>query len=429
VLGRDEPSKEEASLGSDVDLERMVDLESVVDLESKTYLESNTYLETYVYVGSYSAPHMAPGGERPSRSRGIYVYRMDGEGALALVQSVDAENPSFLVVSDQHRCLYCVNELGVGENGAPLGRVSAYRIDPKNGQLRLINSQSTAGSGPCHCSVHSSGKYLLAANYGSGSFVAFPIEADGAIGPLSDIYLSRGNGSGPVSDRQEGSHAHMIISQCPGEHCFGIDLGADKLVSLLLDVERGRFTLGEVPYAHVASGAGPRHMDFHPSKPYAYVLNELSSSVDVFAFDSIRGAFCWLQSISTLPVGSAFIQANIAVSQPDSGQGTVSTAGAIAVHPSGRWLYVSNRGMDSLLRFSIDPHCGRLVAEQWQDSGGKIPRGMAIDPSGQFLWVANQNSDNLILFAIDPDTGGLGQALDTLNSPVPVDFAFYRPGE
>lgn len=378
----------------------------------------------FVYVGTYSAPHYAPGGKVPSTAKGIYVYKMEANGDLVEVEIVDAENPSFLAVDPSMNYLYAVNELGADDNGKPLGRVSAYKINPSNGKLSFINTELTQGTWPCHCAVHPSGKYLLAANYGTGNFPVFPIQADGSIGKMTDLFQSTGNGTGADPARQGGPHAHMILTNPGAHHIFGVDLGADKVIALDLDESSGKVVPGTVPYVSTVGGGGPRHMAFHPNDQLGYVLNELSSSIDVFNFDPKRGAFTWIQAVDTLPQDSEFGRPVFDPTNPGKVPPGSNTTAEIRVHPSGKWLYATNRGMNSVAVFEIDSASGKLTPTSWVSSQGEIPRGMNIDPSGAFLYVGNQNSDSIAVYGINPDNGNLEGPLHKISSPVPVDFAF-----
>lgn len=382
------------------------------------------FKEQFVYIGTYSAPNYAPGAKKPSTAKGIYVYKLTEGGELIYVQSVQSDNPSFLSIDNNKSVLYCVNELGSSESGQPLGRVSAYKIDTESGNISLLNTQLTNGTWPCHCTVHSSGKYLLAANYGSGSFVSFPIHSDGSLGEVVGFYQSEANGRGAIGERQEGAHAHMIVNGPSEEHVFGVDLGTDKILAFKLNTENGELSLSDVPFANVASGAGPRHMDFHPSSRFAYVLNEFSSTIDAFDFDAGRGSFALINSVSTLPVDTKFKRPDFNPTNPGYVPSGTNTTAEIKVHPKGKWLYVTNRGMDSIAVYSIDQVTGKLYPVEWVSSGGNVPRGMNIDTTGSMLLVGNQNSDSTLSFKIDPSTGKLGEPLSEAQIPVPVDFAF-----
>jgi 6-phosphogluconolactonase len=355
----------------------------------------------FVYVGTYTAPDTPPGGTHPSVAVGIYVFRMNpADGELTLVQIVPASNPSFLALDPSLTHLYSVNEDFAG-------RVSAYAVDQANGTLSFINTQSAGGAHTTHLSVHPSGQYLLAANYTSGNFPAFRILADGSIGAMTANFQGVGNGTGPNPDRQEGPHAHQILTDLDAKHVFGVDLGADKVYALNLDLVTGALTPSTVPFAPVASGSGPRHMAFHGDRQHAYVLDELVSSITVFDYDPERGAFIWVQTISTLPPG--FTGSN--------------TTAEIRIHPSGRFLYNTNRGHNSVTMYEVDQQTGKLSVIGWQSTLGQWPRGMNIDPSGTFLYVGNQNTDTIAVFAIQQSNGKLKQST-VVHTPTPVDIEF-----
>jgi len=355
----------------------------------------------FVYVGTYTFPGTAPGGTHQSQAKGIYVFRMNpSDGGLTLLQIAEIPNPSYLALDPTLNHLYSVNEMTAGA-------VSAYVVNQANGMLTPLNTLvPTNGQDTTHLSVQPSGHYLFAASYTSGNFQVFPILADGSIGAMTDNFQSIGNGTGPNPARQEGPHAHQILTDLDGNHVFGVDLGADKVNVWNLD-STGRLIANTVPLAPIASGSGPRHMAFHPDRQHAYVLSELASSVTVFDYDPVRAAFIWQQTISTLP--------------PDF-SGTNTTA-EIRVHPSGRFLYNTNRGHNSVTIFEIEPETGELEVIGWESTRGEWPRGMNLDPSGSFLYAANQNTDNIAVFRIDPVSGKL-QLSSLVNTPTPVDVEF-----
>jgi 6-phosphogluconolactonase len=356
----------------------------------------------FVYVGTYTFPGTAPGGTHQSQAQGIYVFRMNlSDGGLKLLQVVPALNPSYLALDPTLHHLYSVNEM-------PEGGVSAYTINLANGTLTQIGSLvPTNGQDTTHLSVKPSGEYLFAASYTSGNFQVFRINGDGSIGAMTDNFQSVGNGTGPNPDRQEGPHAHQILTDLDGKHVFGVDLGADKVNVWNLDADTGKLVLNMVPFAPIASGSGPRHMAFHPDRQHAYVLSELASSVTVFDYDPLRAAFIWKQTISTLP--------------PDF-TGTNTTA-EIRIHPNGRFLYNTNRGHNSVTMFEIEPETGELEVIGWESTRGQWPRGMNIEPSGNFLYAANQNTDSIAVFRIHPANGRL-KFSTLVNTPTPVDVEF-----
>jgi 6-phosphogluconolactonase len=356
----------------------------------------------FVYVGTYTFPGTAPGGTHQSQAKGIYVFRMNpSNGGLTLLQIAEIPNPSYLALDPPLGHLYSVNEMTAGA-------VSAYVINQANGMLTPLNTLvPTNGQDTTHLSVQPSGQYLFAASYTSGNFQVFRILPDGSIGAMTDNFQSVGNGTGPNPARQEGPHAHQIITDLDGNHVFGVDLGADKINLWNLDQGAGTLNPNTVPFAGIASGSGPRHMAFHPDRQHAYVLSELASSVTVFDYDRVRAAFIWQQTISTLP--------------PDF-TGTNTTA-EIRIHPSGRFLYNTNRGHNSVTMFEIEPDTGELEVIGWESTRGEWPRGMNIDPSGTFLYAANQNTDNIAVFRIQLANGRLKFAT-LVNTPTPVDVEF-----
>lgn len=377
-----------------------------------------------VYVGTYTAPNIAPGSTAPSTAEGIYVYKMESDATFSAIQVVPAKNPSFVTVNSAHSRLYCVNELGEDESGNPLGSVSSYAIDPKTGKLNFLNAQPTHGTWPCHCSIHPSGTSLLAANYGTGSFVVFPIHDDGSLGDALDRVSGPGNGAGADGARQSGPHAHMICANPSAQRVFGVDMGADSVFIRKLDQVTGKLVPAEIPSASVASGCGPRHMAFHPDEKYAFVLNELSSTIDVFSFDATVGSLVWFQTISTLPENTKLVRPDFDPNNPGAIAEGGNTGAGLLVHPSGNWVYATNRGMNSVVRFGVDPASGKLTEPQWMPSGGQIPRGLGIDATGTYLIVGNQSSDLAVVFTINPTNGALDGPRQELHTPTPVDFAF-----
>jgi 6-phosphogluconolactonase len=356
----------------------------------------------FVYVGTYTFPGTAPGGTHESEARGIYVFKMNpSNGGLTLLHITEISNPSYLALDPSLHHLYSVNEMTPGA-------VSAYVINQANGLLTPLNTLvPTNGKDTTHLSVQPSGQYLLAASYTSGDFQVFQINSDSSIGTMTDNFQSVGNGKGPNPARQEGPHAHQILTDLDGNHVFGVDLGADKVNVWNLDPGTGKLIPNTVPFAPIASGSGPRHMAFHPDRQHAYVLSELASSVTVFDYDPLRAAFIWKQTISTLP--------------PDF-TGTNTTA-EIRIHPNGRFLYNTNRGHNTVTMFEIEPETGELEVIGWESTRGEWPRGMNIDPSGTFLYAANQNTDNIAVFRIEP-VGGKLHFSTLVNTPTPVDVEF-----
>lgn len=376
----------------------------------------------HLYVGTFTRPHQAPGDPRPSDAEGIYVFERHVDGRLSLIQTIAAENPSFLAMAHDRKTLYSVAELGEDEEGNPLGRVVSFRRNLVSGHLENLNSQQSFGTWPCHLSVSAGGTHLLAANYGSGSFVVFPLHADGTIGERSDFKASTGTGSD--QGRQTGPHAHFIGEDDNLGIVLGPDLGTDRVHTWTLDRATGVLHPTDYPALQTSSGCGPRHVSIHPSTGALYVLNELSSSIDVFAAPGNDQGPIWVQSISTLPSNTdltrpAFDQANPGLVP----EGT-NTASEIRLHPNGRFLYATNRGMNTVAVYGVSGTTGQIENLGWTSTRGDRPRGMNIDPEGRYLYVGNQGSDNIVVFAIDQKSGGLDDPLHEVFCPTPVDFAF-----
>jgi 6-phosphogluconolactonase len=349
--------------------------------------------EFRIYVGTYT-------GEG---SEGIYAHRFDpatGESSpIGLVAATD--NPSFLAVDPTGRFLYAVNELDAFRD-EPTGALSAFTIDRESGKLDLLQQVSSLGRGPAHLSLDKSSRYLMVANYIGGNVAVFPIGNDGRLGPHSAFVQDVGSSVNP--ERQAGPHAHSI--QVTNDNRFAVvaDLGLDKLFVHRFDAGTGTLTPGSPEFAEVDPGAGPRHVAFAPSGKFVYVVNELASTVTVFAYDAGPGTLHGIQTIPTLP--------------PDtSGR---NTAAEIAVRADGRFLYVSNRGNDSIAVFSIEPVNGKLKPVEWVPSGGETPRNFVIDPTGTWLFAANQDSNRINIFRIEPGNGRLTPKEGSLTVVRPV---------
>ncbi len=349
--------------------------------------------EILVYIGTYT------GG----KSQGIYVYRMDpASGALEFSSmAAGVDNPSYLDFDPQRRYLYAVNE-ATEFAGKPSGAVSAFSIDTATGKLTYLNQQPSHGGLPCHLSVDQQRKYLLVANYLGGSLCVLPILADGQLGEATDLVSHEGSSVNP--GRQGSPHAHSITLDPANRYAFAADLGLDKIMIYQLDLTQGKLRPNDEPWAQVHAGAGPRHFAFHPSLRYAYVINELDSTMSAFTYDDTNGTLKEIQSLSTLP---------------EDFEGTNYPAD-VHVSPSGNFLYGSNRGHDSIVIYSIDEDTGRLTYVDCEPTQGKNPRNFAIDPTGTLLLAANQDTDNVVTFRIDPETGGLMGTGNVAEVPTPV---------
>jgi len=355
---------------------------------------NNSYL---VYIGTYTGP----------TSKGIYVFRFDtktGNSTEPLL-AAETKNPSYLASDASGNFLYAVNEVSDFQ-GQKSGAVSAFSIS-KDGKLKLLNQVSSQGEGPCHLSLDKTGKYVLVANYDSGSIAVFPIQRDGKLGEVTTSIKHVGHGPDP--QRQEGPHAHQIQTSPDNHFVIAADLGLDELLSYKFDSSHGRLVANNPAYAKVEDASGPRHFAFTPDGHFAYVLEEMRSAVSAFAYDSSSGALNHIQTISNLPADF-------------SGR---KEAAEIAVHPSGKFLYASNRGDDSIAVFAIAADW-KLSSVEYVKTGGKTPRGFALDPAGSYLLVGNQESDSIVAFRINSKTGRLTLSGQQVHAPSPVSVEFVR---
>jgi 6-phosphogluconolactonase len=353
----------------------------------------------FMYVGTYT--------EADSTSKGIYVYRFEPRTGRVTELGLAAQttNPSFLAVHPSYRFLYAVNEIG-NYGGQKSGAVSAFAIDSSTGKLTLLNQLATGGADPCYLTVDKTGKFLLVANYSGGSIAVFPILEDGRLGEKSAFIQHTGHGPNP--ERQEAPHAHSIDLSPDGRFAIVDDLGLDETLVYKFDSAHGTLTPNDPPFAKANPGAGPRHFTFSPNGNFGYVVNELSSDISAFSYDAMNGTFHPLQTISTIP--KTFTAEN--------------TAAEIEISPSGKFLYASNRGHNSIAVFSIDPQKGTLTLLQYVPTKGESPRNFEIDPTGSLLFVGNEKSDTLVTFRVDPKSGRLtptGKVLE-ISQPVCVRF-------
>ncbi|MEM2905596.1 MAG: lactonase family protein [Candidatus Bathyarchaeia archaeon] len=351
-------------------------------------------MEVLVYVGTYTR----------GRSDGVYVHRMDlASGALRLVgKAAGGDNPSFLAAHPRRCYLYAVNEVGEFA-GKPGGAVTAFSIDAETGELTYLNRQPSLGAHPCHLSVDKTGVYVLVANYSGGSVTVLPIERDGRLGDPTDSVQHQGSSVNP--QRQSGPHPHSVNLDPANRYAFVPDLGLDKVMIYRLDLTRGKLEPNdEQPWAQVEPGAGPRHLAFHPTGKYAYVINELDSTLTAFTYDGTRGTLRRVQTVTALPASFA----------------GVSYSADVHVAPSGRFVYGSNRGHDSIVTYGIDEATGRLTYVGHEATQGRTPRNFAIDPTGTFLLVANQESDSIVTFRINQETGRLASTGCVAKVPTPV---------
>ena len=340
-------------------------------------------------------------------SKGIYAFRFDAAtGQLTPIGvAAQTQDPSFLTISPNQKYVYAVNELSTFE-GKTSGAVTSYSLDRKTAKLTQLNQVPSGGADPCYISLDHTGKYVLVANYSGGSVATFPVASDGHLGAASAFVQHQG--FGPNKEHQEGPHAHYIATSADNRYAFVADLGLDEVLIYRFDPANGSLVPSDPPYAKLAPGAGPRHLAFHPNGKFAYVLSELNSTVTTFAFSPANASFSNLQALSTIP--KDFTAHN------DTAE--------IVVHPSGKFLYASNRGRDSIAVFAIDPHKGTLTPAGDFSTTGKTPRNFALDPTGNFLLAANQESNNIAVFRINHSTGALTPTGQPIEVPAPVDIVF-----
>jgi 6-phosphogluconolactonase len=351
------------------------------------------------YVGTYT--------EDGSKSKGIYAYQYDGKTYQITPLGLAAEttNPSFVAFHPNGRFLYAVNEVG-NYKGPNSGGVSAFSIDRATGKLTFLNEVPSRGADPCYITVDRTGKYVMVANYTGGSLAVFPVLADGKLGEASAFVQHTSHGTNPT--RQEGPHAHSIDLSPDNRFAMVDDLGLDELLVYKFDSAKGSLALNDPPFTKLAAGSGPRHFVLRPDGKFAYVVSEMRHSVTAFSNDAAGGRLQVLQTVTTLP--KDFTGRN------DDAE--------IAVHPSGKFLYASNRGDDSIAIYTIDQSKGTLALVGIVHTGGKEPRSFEIDPTGVLLFAENQKSDNIVIFRIDQKTGQLtptGQVLE-VGSPVCLKF-------
>lgn len=352
----------------------------------------------FAFIGTYT--------RAPSQSEGIYVQRFDpATGALTPLSATGGiVNPSFLAVHPGGKYLYAVAEVAEGGNRTG-GAITAYSIDRKSGALTRINQQSTKSAGPCHLAVDSTGKTVVVANYHGGAVTVFQVKPDGGLTEATDFVQH--TGSTKVDPRrQDTAHAHSATIDASNKHVFIADLGKDQVITYALDAAAGK--VRQTGSVNTAPGAGPRHFDFHQNGKFAYVINELGNTVTAFSYDPAKGALREFQTVPTLPAGWT---------------GSNTTAD-VHVHPSGKWLYGSNRGHHSIAMYSIDQATGKLTSLGNQPTQGKTPRNFAIDPTGMWLLAENQDSDTIVTFRIDQSSGKLTPAGPVASVPMPVCLRF-----
>ncbi len=354
--------------------------------------------EYLLFIGTYTG----------KGSRGIYAWRFNSDtGQLRdLGLAAETENPSYVAVHPKAWFLYAVNETPQF-GGKAGGAASSFTIEPATGRLAPINQLSTRGADPCHVALDRTGKTVWVANYSGGSLAVYPVQEGGGLGEA--VYFEQFHGSGPVKDRQEAAHAHSVSISRDNRWAVVADLGADRLHVYEISGSPLAVKPASPAFAGAPAGAGPRHSKFSRDGRFLYVVNELTSSLSTYSFDTAKGVLKVLHTISALPAG--FKGGN--------------TAAAIRIDAEGRYVYTSNRGHDSIAIFSLQKaDQPRLVGNA--PSGGKNPRDFNIDPTGKWLLVANQDSDNILVYPRDPKTGLLKDATQTVETSKPVCVQFLK---
>jgi 6-phosphogluconolactonase len=356
------------------------------------------------FIGTYTP--------KDGSSRGIYATRLDLTTGMLAAPSVAAEtsNPTFLAAHPNGRVLYSLSQLPLPD-GKSGGAVDAYALDPASGRLRLLNRESSGGAGLAHLAIDATGRMLIAVSYHGGYVAAFPLAADGRIGPPTGRITLDGS-PGPNRLRQNQSHAHSVTIAPDNRFAFVADLGLDRVFSFQLDVAAARLAPNDPASTLLPAGAGPRHAKFSADGRFFYVLNEIDGSISSCRYDAALGIATPFQHISTLPDG-------FKVTDPDR-------AAEIRIHPNGRFVYASNRGHDSIALFARAAD-GALQLVDFTPCGGKHPRNFSLTPDGDWLVCANMDSNNLVVFPVYPDTGRLAAPRATVAVPAPVCVLFVDP--
>jgi 6-phosphogluconolactonase len=348
---------------------------------------------TIIYVGTYT-------GDGPNDSKGIYAFSLDSttSALTPLGLAATTTNPSYVLIHPTHKYLYAANELDDG-------KISSFKIDStQTGRLTLINQQSSRGSGPCYLSMNRAGGYIFVANYNNGTVAVLPIDGnDGSLKQFSGF--DQQTGSSVDADRQRSAHAHCILLDKVEQNALSADLGTDEIYTYRFYPNNGSLLRLSVAKS-ARPGDGPRHLILNANQKFVYVMNELRSSITVYNYFPVLQV---VQTISTLPIGFT----------------SYSSGAEILLHPiSEKFIYVSNRGHDSIAVFTVDNNTGHLELIQHISVQGRTPRNFNITPDGKYLIVANQDSNNLVVFTIDHDTGKLTATGSTAQVSKPTCLKF-----
>lgn len=364
--------------------------------------------EYFVYFGTYTEFKL-PGVEHQGRSdsKGIYVSRFSpATGKISAPElATDTVNPSFLAIHPNQRYLYAVMEdpLALGNLRDKASFVRAFAINRATGKLGLLNTVPSNGGSSCYISVDKSGKFVMIANYTTGSVTVRRVEDDGSLGEQTSFMQH--TGKGPT-----GPHAHWIGVSPDNRFAVSTDLGIGQLLVYQFDSVNGLLSPNDPPFVSVPEGVGPRHFAFAANGEFAYALTELSDSVIAFSWDTSRGVLKEIQTI---------------VSKPEGARG-YTHGSELALHQNGKFLYAANRGPDTISVFAIDATKGTLTRIQQEPTRGMRPRHIGIDPTGSYLLVANEFTDNVVLFQIDAETGLISPTLTVLKVDTPTCIKFVQ---
>ena len=359
-----------------------------------------------VYFGTYTR----------TTSKGIYAYRFQPSTArlIPLGLVADTPHPSFVAAHPNGRFLYAVNEHEGEDIPGRDNTISAFALDPGTGKLTFLNKVSSRGEGPCHISVDKTARTLLLANFRSGSVAALPIRPDGRLGEATAF--DQHSGVSVHTGRQYGTHAHFVMPSPDNRFALTTDLGLDQVIVYRFEPAKSSLVLNDPPFARLPPGSGPRHLAFHPRAPYVYVNGETDSTVSALSFNAQAGTLSTFQTVSTLPDGFS---------------GTNTTA-EIQVDPAGRFVYVSNRGHDSIAILKIDPANSALALVGHAPTNGRTPRYFTFDPTGAYVLVGNQGSNTVVVYRVDPNSGNLAVIQTLTDVPEPASIAFVpvpRPSQ
>jgi 6-phosphogluconolactonase len=351
-------------------------------------------VDTFVYFGSHGK----------GTNYGFSLAHFDTGKLTTPVFLQEAVAPAYFIISPDGKHLYTCNS-------DPGSSLSAYAIDPARAKLTFLNQKPSDGGDPSYISLDATGRYVMVANFEGGSIVVYALLPDGSIGERTAFVQNTGTSVNPV--RQSHAHSHSIRVDPSNRFVLAADLGLDKLFVYRFDQKTGALQPNDPPFATVAPGSGPRHIAFHPNGRIAYVINEMGSSIIRFGWDSNHGILTRYETVSTLPKDFT----------------GMSTCAEILVHPSGKFVYATNRGHNSVAMFSVEAETGRLTLIQNIPTQGRTPRNCEFDPTGRWLLVSNQDSSNAVVFRIDPDTGRLTQVGEPVKVPAPFCERFLPVGK